>query len=39
MEFDFAEEELGKKHPHAGSLLQTDRLRETQGQIFPDCKL
>lgn len=32
VELDSAEEELGQKHVDAGSLLQTDRLRETQGQ-------
>lgn len=39
MEFDFSEKELGKKYALAGSLLQTDRLKETQGQIFSDCSI
>lgn len=33
VEFDSAEEELGQKHVDAGSLLQTDRLKDTQGQV------
>lgn len=32
VEFDSAEKELGQKCVDAGSLLQTDRPRETQGQ-------